>query len=148
MRSYDTVQDVLTLQKALNICYEELLGHREVSEEELKGWIPQMALDGVFLLYGLDGEVVGICRAEISEQLSSRRGRRTGYVDSHGIVPARRNGGLYLPLLLFATRWIRAKETVDIELESWGDDLRPLALYQGIGFAITRQDAIHRLDLR
>jgi hypothetical protein len=45
-------------------------------------------------------------------------------------------------------RFAAEEEPVVNELESWGDDSRTLELYQKIGFAISRQEAIYRWDLR
>lgn len=143
IKQYDPTTDFSTLLYMYNSCFQGLWGHWEtVTEEDLRRF-PAIQSGGIFLLFGPDGQPVGTCRGEISEELSARRGKRTGYVDSPGIVPQQRQDRLYLPLLLQAMQWIRAQEQVDIELESWGDSEEVLASYQSIGFEVTRQARIY-----
>ncbi len=147
VRRYSDVQDFPALLRAFNHCFEGLWGHHHLSEQELRDWLPSIDLDGTFLLYAPNEDVVGICRAEMTEWLSERYGKRMGYVDAPGIAPAYRAHRLHLPLLLAALQWLRSKEPAAVELESWGDDEQTLALYQSVGFTISRQSAIYRLEL-
>lgn len=144
IRAYNPETDFPALLYTYNYCFQGLWGHWEtVTEEDMKRLLSGIASDGIFLLFGLDGQPVGVCRAEINEQLSQRRGQRTGYLDSPGVAPSHRQDGLYLPLLLQAIRWIRAQEQIAIELESWGDSEEVLAAYRDIGFVVTRQAIIY-----
>ncbi len=146
VRPYSDVQDFSMLLQAINRCYEGLWGHHRLSEDELNGWFPVIDQEGMLLLYAPNGDLVGICRVEMSEQLSRKYGKPLGYVDSPGIVAEYRANDLYVPLLRTGVQWLRARERVDIELESWGDDERTLAQYQGLGFTIVRQARIYRLE--
>ena len=147
VRNYNTIQHFPTLLHALNRSYQGLWGQHWLTDEDLANELPNLTLDGTFLLYAPGDEVVGFCRAEISDQLSVRRGKRTGYIDSPEVVPEHRGDGLYLPLLLYAAQWVRTQELVDIELESWGDDEQTIALYQKAGFSIVKKEAIYKWDL-
>lgn len=148
VRSYDAVQQLPQLTAAMNGCYDGLWGHSTVTEEQVARWLSDWPPDGIFLLFDAGGEVAGICRTEVSRQLSAQRGEPTGYIDAPGVVPWRRLQGLYLPLLVTALHYLRAKQPAAIELESWGDDDQNLALYQVAGFDIARQSILYRLHLR
>jgi mycothiol synthase len=96
-------------------------------------------------IFAQTGEVVGTCRGELSEQLQEKYGRPTGYLDAPGVVPEQRENGLYLPQMLHAAHWVRSqapRESIAIELESWGDSPQTLAAYQEVGFEIIRQQSI------
>lgn len=147
IRPYSEVQDFSMLLQAFNRCYEGLWGHHHTSEDELNDWLPTINQEGTLLLYAPNGDLVGICRVEMSEQLSRKYGKLMGYVDSPGIVKEYRDNDLYVPLLQVGVQWLREREQVDIELESWGDDERTLAQYQKLGFTIARQARIYRLVL-
>ena len=147
IRPYSDVQDFSMLLQALNRCYEGLWGHHHLSEDELNAWFPSIDQEGTLLLYAPNGDLVGICRVEMSEQLSRKYGKPMGYVDSPGIVSEYRDNGLYMPLLQAGVQWLRARELVDIELESWGDDERTLAQYQRLGLTIVRQARIWRANI-
>jgi len=142
VRPYSDVQDFSMLLQAFNRCYEGLWGHHHLSEDELNAWFPAIDQEGMLLLYAPNGDLVGICRVEMSEQLSHKYGKPLGYVDSPGIVSEYRDKGLFVPLLQAGVQWLRERERVDIELESWGDDAVTLAQYQGLGFTIVRQQRI------
>lgn len=147
-RHYDPATDFLTWLDACNRSYRGLWGHHEMTEEEMKIWLPDYSFDGAFLLYGPAGDVVGLCRSEISTRLSEQRGHRTGYIDAPGIVAEHRDKNLYLPLLLTGLHWLRAQGQMPIELESWGDSTHTLTAYQQTGFTIIRQEISYRRDLK
>lgn len=145
IRQYNPADDFPLLLDMYNRAFQGLWGHWEhVSEEYLQGMLTEMNPEGIFLLFTSAGEVVGTCRGEINVQLSERRGKRTGYLDSPGVVPEHRTNNLYLPLLLHAANWVRNQELIDIEMESWGDDPRVLAQYQEVGFEKMQQQGIYR----
>lgn len=145
IRAYNSSTDFSLLLAMYNQAFQGLWGHWEVvTTEDLQGILANQERMGIFLLFAPTGEVVGTCRGEVSEQLSTRRGRPTGYLDSPGVVPAYRDKNLYLPLLLQAAHWARQQSLVDLEIESWGDDPQVLARYQEVGFTIIRQQDIYR----
>jgi ribosomal protein S18 acetylase RimI-like enzyme len=148
VRTYEDAHQLPQLTAAMNSCYDDLWGHSPVTEEQVAHWLADWPADGIFLLFDAGGEVAGICRTEVSRQLSAQRGEPTGYIDAPGVVPWRRLQGLYLPLLVTALDYLRAKQPAAIELESWGDDDQNLALYQVAGFDIARQSILYRLNLR
>jgi mycothiol synthase len=147
VRSYDAVPNLPLLVQAMNSSYDGLWGHSVTSEEELGGRLREWAQDGLFLVFDAGGEVAGVCRAELSRKLSEERGQATGYIEAPGVIPFRRREGLYLPLLLTAVQYLRARQPATIELESWGDDDRTLAVYQQAGFVNVRQSVSYRLNL-
>jgi hypothetical protein len=119
-----------------------------VTEEELQAWLPHIVPEGVFLAFAPDGAVAGVCRAEMSERLSERRGAPTSHIDAPGVVAKQRAADLYRPLLLAALGWLHSQRPAAVELESWGDEAATLATFEACGFAFTRQQTSYRIDLR
>lgn len=148
IKSYDRVQDAGVLAAALTSGYDGLWGHQRVTADDVAGILKEWPQEGIFLVFDAGNEVAGVCRAEMSERLTAQRGQPTGLVDAPGVIPFRRRDGLYLPLLLTAARHLIAQNPAAIEVESWGDDDRVLASYEGIGFAVARRSVAHRLMLR
>lgn len=147
VRSYAEVRDMRVMLEALNRGYEGLWGHRNVSEEEMAEWFPQLPPEGVFLLFASDGSVAGTVRAEMNKHLSELRGTTTGLVDAPGIVPEYRQSHLYRPLILTALHWLAAQNPSHIELESWGDAPETLAVYHALGFKTVQEQISYRLAL-
>jgi len=148
VRTYDNVRDLTLLARAMTDAYSGLWGHHSVSTEDLAHWLPAWRPDGIFLLFDERADVVGLCRAEVRELSPAEgTGKPTGYVDAPGIVPARREDDLYVPLLLTAMRWLRGQGVGAIGLESWGDDEGTLEQYRACGFTVTRRAISHRLEL-
>ena len=147
VRSYAEVRDMRIMLEALNRGYEGLWGHRNVSEEEMAEWFPQLPQEGVFLLFAPDGSVAGTVRAGMNEHLSELRGTPTGLVDAPGVVPEYRQFNLYRPLLLTTLHWLAAQNPAHIELESWGDAPETLALYHNLGFKTVQEQISYRLSL-
>ena len=145
-RVYNPTNDFSLLLDMYNRAFQGLWGHWEhVTPENLNGFLEEMNPDGIFLLFTQNGEVVGTCRGEISEQLSKQRGTPTGYLDCPGVVPDHRSKNLYLPQLLHVASWVREQErNAAIEMQSWGDDPQVLAQYQQVGFEKTNQQDIYR----
>jgi len=144
IRSYQEVQQIEVFVEALNRGYEGLWGHHHVSQEEVETWLPQLPPEGIFLLFAPDGTIVGISRAEMSEQLTTQRNAPTGLVDAPGVVPTYRDAGLYLPLVLTALHWLVPQTPTTIELESWGDAAGTLAVYREIGFTTVQESVSYR----
>jgi mycothiol synthase len=148
IRAYNPLENFSLLLDMYNRAFQDLWGHWEkVLADDLHGILEHEDAAGIFLLFTQTGEVVGTCRSEISAQLSVKNGKQTGYLDAPGVVPEHREQNLYLPQLLHATHWIRSQasqESIDIELESWGDRPQVLAAYQELGFEKVRQQDIYR----
>jgi len=146
-RPYTEVQDLSLLTEAMNLCYIPLWGHREVTEEEMVGWMPHFNQQGLFLVFSEKGRVVGISRVEPSPERSQVNGRLTGYIDAPGIVPQHRRLDLYRALVLTGIRWLGDLGQELIEMESWGDKLEVLRMYRELGFTDLRQLACYELCL-
>lgn len=147
-RPYAEVNDLATLTRAMNEGYAGFWGHNAVTQEQIASWLPEWSPAGLFLIFDSAAQVVGICRAEINVHLSALRGQPTGYVDAPGVLAPWRERNLYEPLLLTALAWLKPHRPAAIEMESWGDRLETLALYQNIGFAVVRQATSYRQDVR
>ncbi|HEY7418098.1 MAG TPA: GNAT family N-acetyltransferase, partial [Ktedonobacteraceae bacterium] len=147
VRSYDQIQQIDLFTETTNRCYEGLWGHRQVSQEEVAEWLPHLLAEGIFLLFSPDGVAVGICRAEISEHLTTLRGASTGLVDAPGIISSYREANLYVPLLLTALRWLAPQSPTTIEIESWGDSADVLAQYRALGFTPMQEATSYSRDL-
>ena len=144
-RVYNPDEDFPLLLDMYNRAFQGLWGHWEyVNEENLQEILSGQKPETIFFVIAQNGEVVGTGRGEISEQLSEQRGTDTGYLDASGVVAEYRANGLYVPMLLHAAHLVRDQKSVDIELESWGDDPSVLAKYQEVGFEVMRQLGIYR----
>jgi len=144
---YNPLQDFSPLLDMYNRAFQGLWGHWEnVTTKDLYDILAHQNPAGIFLLRTHSGEVVGTCRGEISEQLSARRGKHTGYLDCPGVVPEHRTNDLYLPLLLHAAHWVRSQAAIDIEIESFGDNPQVLAQYQEAGFKRVRQQTTYHFS--
>ena len=144
IRRYDQVQQLDVLVEAMNRSYDGLWGHRHVDREEFVEWLPQIRQEGIFLLFAPDGAVAGICRAEMSEHLTTLRGVATGIVDAPEVVTEYREAGLYVPLILAALQSLMPQAPGRIELESWGDAAATLALYRELGFTPIQEALSYR----
>src|SRR5215472_5384724 len=147
-RSYDRIQRLDLYTQAMNRCYEGLWGHLHTTEDEVAGWLPQLNHAGIFFLFAPDGTIAGVCRADLSEHLTTQRGAPTALIDAPGVVTAYRNSNLYLPLLLTTMHWLLPQSPATLELESWSDAPDTLALYRSIGFTTMKEEISYRLDLR
>lgn len=145
--SYEQVGRMDVLVDVMNRGYQGLWGHHWITVEEMAEWFPQLTTEGLFLLFGPDGKVAGICRAEMSEHLSALRGVSTGWIDAPGVVVEYREDAFYQLLLLTALRWLVPHSPSVIELESWGDATQTLAAYCTLGFTVVQEAISYRLLL-
>lgn len=148
IRSYDQIQHLDLLHKALNRSYEGLWGHLQVSPAEIEAALPFFNQEGTFLLFAPDGAVAGIVRTQMSKALTEKRGVPTGHIDAPGVVPEYRDAGLYLPLLLTAIHWLRPQEPVALEFEAWGEAPDTLTLYRDLGFTVLKEEISYRLEVK
>ncbi len=139
VRTYAEVLNLSTLTDAMNLSYMTLWGHHEVTEDEMAGWLKNFNQQGLFLVFSEKGRVVGISRTEPSPERTSRNGIPTGYIDAPGVVPQHRRLDLYQALVLTGVYWLRGQGQPLIEMESWGDKLEILNMYQQLGFKVMRQ---------
>ncbi len=134
MRPYSEVQEISLLTEAMNLSYIPLWGHNEVSQEQMKSWLPNFVPEGIFLVFSEKGRVVGVSRTEPSPERTARNGAPTGYIDAPGVVPQHRRLDLYRALVLTGINWLQQQGQTIIEMESWGDKLEVLKMYRELGF--------------
>jgi ribosomal protein S18 acetylase RimI-like enzyme len=139
VRPYAEVQDLQLLTYAMNVCYEGLWGHQEVSEEQMASWLPEFNLQGLFLVTSPSGKTVGISRVQPDAERSQKNGMPTGYIDAPGLHHHHRRMDLYRALLLTGMHWLKEQEQQIVEMESWGEKQEILNLYQDMGFKVTRR---------
>jgi len=139
LRTYAEVQDISTLTYAMNVCYEGLWGHQEVSQEQMASWLPEFNQQGLFLLYSPSGKVVGISRVEPSPERSTKNDKPTGYIDAPGLHHHHRRMDLYRAFLLNDMHWLQDQGQQLVEMESWGDKQEILNLYHDLGFKVIRK---------
>jgi mycothiol synthase len=139
VRTYRDVQNLEQLTYAMNVCYEKLWGHQEVSAEQMASWLPEFNQDGLFLVYSPSGKVVGISRVEPNAERTSHNGVPTGYFDAPGFHHHHRRMDLYRALLITGIRWLKDQDVRIVEMESWGDKQEILNLYQDLGFEVVRK---------
>ena len=147
LRTYAEVQDISILTQAMNLSYIPLWGHQEVSEPEMASWLADFDPSGLFLVFSEKGRVVGVSRAELSPERSTKNGKPTGYIDAPGVVPQHRRLDLYKALVLTGICWLRDHQHPLVEMESWGDKLEVLKMYREMGFKDKRQLVCYQLEL-
>ena len=148
IQSYEQIQRLDLLHRALNRSYEGLWGHLRVSLEEIAASLPFFNQEGTFLLFAPDGAVAGIVRAQMSKTLTEKRRVPMGHIDAPGVVPEYRDTSLYLPLLLTALHWLQPQGPVAIEFEAWGETPETLTLYRDLGFTVLKEEISYRLEVQ
>ena len=101
----------------MNVCYEGLWGHEEVSEAQMASWLPEFNPESLFLVYSPSGKAVGISRVDIDERRCSENGLPTGYIDAPGFHHHHRRIDLYRALLLTGMQWLQKKEMKLVEMD-------------------------------
>jgi GNAT superfamily N-acetyltransferase len=144
VRSFAEVNDLSVLVEVCNRCYETMWGHRENTElstvefyDELMKQYPELfSPEGIFLLFGPDKRVVGICccRVEDSQKV----------IDSPAIVPELRQLDLLRPLVLTSMHWLSTKPGGNFQLQTWGDSEHAVEIYRELGF--TLDDKNHSVE--
>jgi len=147
VRTYAEVQDLGILTYAMNVCYEGFWGHHEVSEEQMASWLPDFNQEGLFLVSSSSGKTVGISRVEPNAERSAHNDAPTGYIDAPGLHHHHRRMDLYRALLMTGMHWLQDQGQQIVEMESWGDKLEILNLYQDMGFRIIRRLVSYHLPL-
>ena len=148
VKTYAELQDLQTLKELLDRGFIGHWGHHEGTEEELVHWLnaPTTKPDGIFLAFGPDGDVAGICWTELNLERDKRRGVSVGYIDSLAVVPEHRRHGLGRALLLTGMRWLEANGAQVYELGAWGENEMALPLYFAVGYGISQRGTEYRLD--
>ena len=147
VRAYAEVQDLSALTYAMNVCYEGLWGHQEVSEAQMASWLPEFSPESLFLVYSPSGKVVGISRVDPNAECSDPQDKPTGYIDAPGFHHHHRRMDLYRALLLTGMHWLQDQGLQNVKMESWGDKQEILNLYGDLGFEITRKLVSYKLPL-
>lgn len=145
--TYADIKDISALTYAMNVCYDGLWGHQEVSEQQITSWLPQYNHDSLFLVYSPSGKLVGICRVEAHQQRSANNQTPTGYIDAPGFHHHHRRMDLYRAFVLTGMHWLQKEKQKIVEMESWGDKLEILNLYRDMGFDVLRRLVSYQLPL-
>lgn len=154
VQSFAQVQDIDLLATTYYKCYGDMWGHGANSKvlaataKFKEGWqehwlLPQDPTgESIFLVFGPNGETVGLGRGEIGtiEGQKDFSEHPKLHVDGPGIVAVHRRLGLHRPLLLIVMRWLKAREVVDAQgefsLSSYGDDVGTVDVYRDTGFQL------------
>lgn len=148
VHTYADNQDLLNLTYAMNVCYEGLWGHQQVTDEQMASWLPEFNQESLFLVTSPSGKTVGISRVETNASRSACNGGiPTGYIDAPGLHHHHRRMDLYRALLLTGMHWLQAQGQQIVEMESWGDKWEIIKLYQDMGFKIIRRLISYRHPL-
>ncbi len=148
LRSYRDANHLPTLVEALNRGYEGLLGHHHTTEAEFAPILANLDWDGLFLLFTSDGSVAGEVSAELALDRSEHNSALTGRVSSPGVVSEHRSLKLYRALLLSGVAYLKGRDAVRAELQSWGDAPETIALYTTLGFTVLRQQIAYGRPVR
>lgn len=148
VRTYALIQDLSLLTDAMNLCYQGLWGHQEVSQTQVAEWLTQWNEDSLFLIFAPGREIAGISRVEISAERTAKNEQPTGYIDAPGFTAKFRRHELYRALLLTGMRWLQSQNQSLIEMESWGDLPEILQMYRGLGFNTLRQFTAYQRSLK
>ncbi|CAA9579520.1 MAG: hypothetical protein AVDCRST_MAG86-2632 [uncultured Truepera sp.] len=143
LRSYRDVDHLPTLVEAVDRGFEGLHGHHRSSEVGFAPHLAELDWDGLFLLFAPDGKVVGTVGAQLAPDRTERNGVLTGLVDSPGLVPEHRSPELYRALLLSGVAYLKGRNVVRAELQSWGDAPETITLYTTLGFAVHHQQVAY-----
>lgn len=147
VRTYAEVQDITALTYAMNVSYEGLWGHQEVTEDQMSSWLQHFRQDSLFLVYSPSGKLVGISRVDIDKARSMKNDIPTGYIDAPGFHHHHRRMDLYRALLLQGMHWLQNQNQEMVEMESWGEKKEILNLYLDMGFETIRTRVTYRLLL-
>jgi GNAT superfamily N-acetyltransferase len=144
VRSFTEVNDLSVLVDACNRCYRDMWGHRENTEplteefynELMKQYPDLFPPEGIFLVFGPDKRVVGVCCCRMED------GQKA--IDSPAIIPELRQLDLLHPLVLAAMHWLNTKSEGDFQLQTWGDSDHAVEIYRELGF--TLEDKNHSIE--
>ena len=143
--SVKTFQELGSLQYLVdgsNCCYADMWGHRENTEpatvahleERMKSYPENYYLDGIFVVFNNNYEVVGICFNRLEENQQKR------VIDSPGLAPQYRNVGLLRPLVQTSMMWLQGRAAGDYHLYSWGDSIDAVQVYEKLGFYLSDEE--------
>lgn len=148
LRSYRDVDHLPTLVEALNRGFEGLYGHHRTTEADFAPHLAGLDWDGLFLLFAPNGSVAGEVSTELLPDRTERNAALTGHMSSPGVVPERRSLELYRALLLSGVAYLKGRNAVRAELQSWGDAPETITLYTTLGFAVHHQQIAYGRPVR
>ncbi|MEM7802480.1 MAG: GNAT family N-acetyltransferase [Chloroflexota bacterium] len=142
MRSYAELKDLNYLVEGSNLCYRDMWGHLENTElvtvghfQELMETLPDYYFPpGIFVLFGPNDRVAGICFNRLEDEHSKR------VIDSPGIAPAYRHLDLHRPLVQASMKWLSTQASGPFHLYTWGDFDEAVLVYEDLGFRYTESD--------
>ena len=138
LKKYSEVGDPLILLNALNVCYQNMWGHRHndnPSEEERRSprFLKYYSPDDILLLFDEKDSIVGICTLK-SEGKREADGKLSDLLDGPGIIEEYREQGYQRLLVLAGIRHLRQKGIRPIALDFWGDNENASNIYRSLGF--------------
>jgi mycothiol synthase len=138
MATYAQVQDLSALVKARE-GFRDLWGHYgpRPGDEHKPAWLERVDHEGIFMVFGPDGEAAGYCLA-LEKGLEQQESIPEGYIEEPGILPKHRDKGLVRPLVLAALGWLQARGLTANTLDSWGENEQTIAIYRSMGFEVIR----------
>jgi GNAT superfamily N-acetyltransferase len=145
VRNYADVQELSTLVEAFNRSYGDMWGHRENTKgamnedylaKRMNQYPNQYIPEGIFIAFAPDGDVAGVCVAELGAKAKGHDEEQEKIVDSPGVVPEHRHMRLQRPLTLTAMHWLRGYGSGPINLESYGDRDDAIEIYREVGFVL------------
>ena len=151
LKKYSEVGDPLILLIALNICYQNMWGHRHndnPSEEERRSprFLKYYSPDDILLLFDEKDSIFGICTLK-SEGKRESDGQLSDVLDGPGIIEECREQDHQRPLVLAGIRHLRQKGTRPITLEFWGDNENALDIYRSLGFEMVNRFLAYHKEL-
>ncbi|MEW5871815.1 MAG: GNAT family N-acetyltransferase [Chloroflexota bacterium] len=148
---YTEVNNPRILAEVCNLSRRDMWGHAEntpgaVTEQDMPSLLTYWLPENIFLAFDPQGQAVGICAVQPAEQPNNRS--RAQLIDAPTIVPAQRQRGLHLPLLLAAMHRLRSCAAGEIRLEAFGDSEEAVGLYQQAGFILDSRYIAYCCDLQ
>ena len=147
LHSYSDIQHPATVVEAMNRSYAGLYGHRMTSEAAFTPILEMFDWDGFFLLFDARGRVAGTVSAEAAPDLTEATGVSTGRLGSPGVVPEYRSAELYKALLLAGMAYLKTRDVVVADLETWGEPETTIKLYKTLGFALKSEALAYTKNL-
>lgn len=148
VRSFAEVNSLDLFVEAANRGYGHLWGHHEntaggIPIEDAQRILALFDAQDIFLLFSPEGKPVGLTRVEPV----ARTGGQEDVLDGPGVAPELRSRYLQRELALHALGWLRGQGRLAVRLESWGDTVETVRLYEAIGFQVAEHYLAYRKAL-
>jgi len=142
LHRFSDLLDVTLVVQALNRSYDDLFGHKIVTEADVRRILTFTAPDNVLLLFDPVG-IAGICRVQPNWETPASGAEQVGYLDA-GLVPTHRQPPIYRALVLAGLQRLREHEQREVVIESFSEPTPAITSYQELGFAIRRHSIAYQ----